>query len=182
MFELIRRYKTITGPARIIAVKYSLPLTSDISVHLPPGQVATLSSWYTQRQEFNYPNATEYHSTRFVSSYPAPSLSYHYDSPRMINLRAKTSTDLLSLLSCYRFVTLDPDIGSTAWITWGLKGPHVCPGRWFPQEATCIFMRAPLEEYEFVQERIIETDDEEYEYHAGVVTRREVGGEVSRRG
>jgi cytochrome P450 len=143
MFESIRLCGTITGPARIVAAKHPLPLASNPAMHLPPGQIATLSSWYTHRQSFNYANATE----------------YQYD----------------------RFVKQDPDIGSTSWITWGLKGPHTCPGRWFTQEAICILVKALLEEYTFDQEKLIESDDEKYIYHAGVVTRKEVGGKVSRR-
>ncbi|KAJ5443567.1 Peroxidase [Penicillium daleae] len=72
-----------------------------------------------------------------------------------------------------RFVEHDPDIGSTRFITWGLKGPHACPGRWFTQEAICIMVKALLEEYEFSPESII-ADEEKYIYHAGVVTRKEV--------
>jgi len=78
-------------------------------------------------------------------------------------------------------VKQDPDIGSTKWITWGLKGPHTCPGRWFAQEAICVLVKALLEEYEFVQDGTVETDGEKYVYHAGVVTRKEVGGRVVRR-
>jgi len=143
MFESIRLCGTITGPARIVAAKHPLPLASNPAMHLPPSQIATLSSWYTHRQEFNYANATEYQHDRFVEQ--------------------------------------DPNIGSTSWITWGLKGPHICPGRWFTQEAICILVKALLEEYDFKQERVIESDDEKYVYHAGVVTRNEVGGTVSRR-
>lgn len=66
MFESIRLCGTITGPARIVAAKHPLPLTSNPAMHLPPSQIATLSSWYTHRQEFNYPNATEYQHDRFV--------------------------------------------------------------------------------------------------------------------
>lgn len=112
-------------------------------MHLPSKQIATLSSYYTHRQEFNYKNATR----------------YQYD----------------------RFVKHDPDIGSTSWVTWGLKGPHTCPGRWFTQEAICILVKALLEEYEFKQNEAVGRDEEKYIYHAGVVTRKEVGGIVVKR-
>ena len=42
-------------------------------------------------------------------------------------------------------------------------------------------VKALLEEYNFEQESVIKSDDEKYIYHAGVVTRKEVGGRVSRR-
>ena len=90
----------------------------------------------------------------------------------------KTPTDLLTL---YSFLEQDPDIGSPAWITWGLKGPHLCPGRWFTQEAICILVKALLERYTFEQETVVIGDDEKYIYHAGVVTRKEVAVKVSHR-
>lgn len=143
MFESIRLCGTMTGPARLIASPHPLPLASSPSTFLPRHQIATLSSYYTHRQEFNYRNATAYQAERFVKQ--------------------------------------DPDIGSTAWITWGLKGPHTCPGRWFTQEAICVLVKELLLEYEFKQSGVIESDDEKYIYHAGVVTRKEVGGMVTRR-
>lgn len=143
MFESIRLCGPATGPARIIASSHPVALASDPSVHLPPKQVATLSSFYSHRLPVNYgADAENYQAERFVEH--------------------------------------DPDIGSTRFITWGLKGPHTCPGRWFTQEAICIMVKALLEEYEFSPESII-ADEEKYIYHAGVVTRKEVPIVVTRK-
>ena len=79
-----------------------------------------------------------------------------------------------------RFVAGDPDVGSTKFITWGLKGPHTCPGRWFAQEAICVMVKALLLKYEFEPERVI-ADEEKYIYHAGVVTREEAPVVVKKR-
>lgn len=80
-----------------------------------------------------------------------------------------------------RFLGNDPDIGSTKFITWGLKGPHTCPGRWFAQQTICVMMKTLLDEYTFEAERTGLTDGDKYEYHAGVVTRKEVPVVVARR-
>ena len=79
-----------------------------------------------------------------------------------------------------RFSKHDPDVGAKEFITWGLKGPHTCPGRWFAQEAICILVKALLDEYEFVPEGVLE-DEEKYIYNAGVVTRKEVSVVVKRK-
>ena len=134
MFESIRLCGPITGPARIICSEKPLALASDPSVHLPPGQVATLSSYYSHRASFNYEDAETYKPKTFVSH--------------------------------------DPDIGSTRFITWGLQGPHTCPGRWYAQELACVLVRAVLQQYDFPPEGSI-PEDQRYIYHAGVVTRRE---------
>lgn len=67
MFESIRLAGTVTGPARTIVSRNPLPLVSNPNIHLPPGQIATLSSWYTHRQEFNYTDATTFKYDRYVS-------------------------------------------------------------------------------------------------------------------
>lgn len=79
-----------------------------------------------------------------------------------------------------RFIKQDPDIGATSFIAWGLRGPHLCPGRWFAQEALCVLAKQLLERYEFKPVRLM-SEDEKYIYHAGVVTRKEVEVVVSRR-
>jgi len=79
-----------------------------------------------------------------------------------------------------RFAAGGPDIGSTKFITWGLKGPHICPGMWFTQEAICVMVKALLLEYEFSPESVV-ADEEKYIYHAGVVTRKEAPVVVKRR-
>ncbi|KAF5497051.1 Peroxidase [Colletotrichum siamense] len=144
MFESIRLCGPASGPARIISSPHDLALASDPSVKLPPGQVATLSSFYSHRMPENYgPDAKQYNPQRFLTS--------------------------------------GPDIGSKEFITWGLKGPHTCPGRWFTQEAICIMMKEVLERYKFEPARTGLDDDEKYEYHAGVVTRKEVPVTVYKR-
>jgi cytochrome P450 len=78
-----------------------------------------------------------------------------------------------------RFVSHDPEIGSSRFISWGLKGPHLCPGRWFAQEVACMLVKELLIKYNFAPEGEI-PDDQKYIYHAGVVTRREVPVLVTR--
>lgn len=80
-----------------------------------------------------------------------------------------------------RFLSHDPDVGSSKFITWGLKGPHTCPGRWMAQQAICVMVKALLDEYTFEAEKTGLGDNDKYEYHAGVVTRKEVPVIVSRR-
>lgn len=144
MFESTRLCGPASGPARIITSPYDLALASDPSVKLPPGQVATLSSFYSHRMPENYgSDAKQYNPQRFLTS--------------------------------------GPNIGSKEFITWGLKGPHLCPGRWFTQEAICIMMKAVLERYKFEPARTELDDDDKYEYNAGVVTRKEVPVTVYKR-
>jgi cytochrome P450 len=79
-----------------------------------------------------------------------------------------------------RFVQQDPPIGEPSFVTWGLKGPHSCPGRWFAQEAICLMVKGVLESYEFRIERVV-AEEEKYVYTAGNVGRTVVGGMVVRR-
>lgn len=143
MFESIRLCGPATGPARIISAEHDVSLASDPKIRLPPGEVATLSSFYSHRMPENYgSDAKDYRADRFLKK--------------------------------------GPDIGQKRFITWGF-GPHTCPGRWFTQEAICVMMKELLERYEFAPERTGLADDEKYEYHAGVVTRKEVPVVVSTR-
>jgi peroxidase len=73
-----------------------------------------------------------------------------------------------------RFLESDPEIGSVKFITWGLKGPHTCPGRWFAQECLLVMTRCLLGKYEIVPDLVM-SDDEKYIYSAGSVTRKDVG-------
>ncbi|KAF8540450.1 cytochrome P450 [Trichophaea hybrida] len=69
MFESIRLCGPITGPARIIASPTTL--SSDPKLHLPKGQAATLSSFYTHRDpEMWGANAACYKYDRFVEGDP----------------------------------------------------------------------------------------------------------------
>jgi peroxidase len=79
-----------------------------------------------------------------------------------------------------RFIQQDPPIGEPSFVTWGLKGPHSCPGRWFAQEAICLMVKSVLEGYEFRMERVVK-EEEKYVYTAGNVGRTAVGGTVVRR-
>jgi peroxidase len=73
-----------------------------------------------------------------------------------------------------RFLKSDPEIGSVKFITWGLKGPHMCPGRWFAQECLLVMTRCLLGKYDIVPDSVM-SDDEKYTYSAGSVTRKDVG-------
>ncbi|KAL1893313.1 hypothetical protein Sste5346_006490 [Sporothrix stenoceras] len=88
VLESIRLCGTITGPARIIAATKPLPLKSDPSLKLPPGKVATLSTWYTHRQTASFgPDAAQYRADRFVDSSPAigsvRNISFGLQGPRI---------------------------------------------------------------------------------------------------
>ncbi|KJR82079.1 uncharacterized protein SPSK_02952 [Sporothrix schenckii 1099-18] len=88
VLESIRLCGTITGPARIIAATKALPLRSDPAVRLPPGKVATLSTWYTHRQTASFgPDAAQYRADRFVDSSPAigsvRNISFGLQGPRI---------------------------------------------------------------------------------------------------
>ncbi|KAK4221571.1 heme peroxidase [Podospora fimiseda] len=65
-----------------------------------------------------------------------------------------------------RFKEKLPEIGEPEFVTWGLKGPHMCPGRWFAQETIQIMVKVVLDRYEFDPERRLK-DSEKYVYSAG---------------
>jgi peroxidase len=73
-----------------------------------------------------------------------------------------------------RFLRSDPEIGSPKFVTWGLTGPHTCPGRWFAQECLLVMTKCLLGKYDIVPDEILR-DDEKYTYSAGSVTRKDVG-------
>ena len=79
-----------------------------------------------------------------------------------------------------RFLSGDPPIGEPSFVTWGLKGPHMCPGRWFALQTIQIMVKVLLETYEFKQDRV-PSDEEKYSYSAGNVYRKQVGIAVRRR-
>ena len=81
---------------------------------------------------------------------------------------------------CKRFISEDPPVGDPRFITWGLSGPHMCPGRWFAVEVIQLLAKLLFDKYEFSQERVL-ADDEKYNYPGGFVTRKEVGITVSLR-
>lgn len=142
MFESIRLCGPITGPARKVLQKVSLP--SQPSLKLPLGSVATLSAYSTHRDTAAWGN---------------DAAVYHPD----------------------RFTQVEPPIGEPQFITWGLQGPHMCPGRWFAQTAILLMTRVALLEYEFDPERRL-TDEEKYTYSAGNVMRVPVRMTVKQRG
>ncbi|CAK7237327.1 hypothetical protein SCUCBS95973_009922 [Sporothrix curviconia] len=88
VLESIRLCGTATGPARIIAATKPLPLRSDPTVRLPPGKVATLSTYYTHRQTSSFgPDAAQYRADRFVDSSPGigsvRNISFGLQGPRI---------------------------------------------------------------------------------------------------
>ncbi|KAG8533893.1 uncharacterized protein KY384_001634 [Bacidia gigantensis] len=140
-FESIRLSGPTTGPARICTE--NVQLRSDPSLTLPKGQAATLSSYYTHRQNSTWgDDADRYKHTRFMEA--------------------------------------DPPVGEPRFVTWGLKGPHACPGRWFAVQTIQIMVKVLLETYEFKQEKVLR-DEEKYLYKGGMVERAKVGVEVKRR-
>lgn len=79
-----------------------------------------------------------------------------------------------------RFLHENPKIGSPSYVTWGLEGPHMCPGRWFAQECLLVMTKVLLGGYGIVPDRVM-TDDEKYIYSACSVARRDVGVTIHRR-
>lgn len=89
--------------------------------------------------------------------------------------------DDAALYNYRRFAKNDPPVGSVKYITWGLAGPHMCPGRWFAQSVIQIMTKNVLERFKFVPDRVL-PDDEKYKYTGGSVLRTEVGVTVTKRG
>ncbi|OAA66830.1 heme peroxidase [Niveomyces insectorum RCEF 264] len=89
VLESIRLCGTATGPARIVANQARpLALRSDPAVRLPPGKVATLSTYYTHRQPSSFgADAAVYRADRFVASSPAlgsvRNIAFGLQGPRM---------------------------------------------------------------------------------------------------
>jgi peroxidase len=73
-----------------------------------------------------------------------------------------------------RFMTSDPTIGGNQFISWGLNTKHMCPGRWFALQSIQLMVKALLEQYEFVPDKVL-TDAEKYKYSGGSVVRTPVG-------
>ncbi|KAI1339407.1 heme peroxidase [Xylariaceae sp. FL0016] len=79
-----------------------------------------------------------------------------------------------------RFACMAPPIGEPAFVSWGLKGPHTCPGRWFAQMLIQIMTKTTLEAYEFKPETRLSEEDK-YVYTAGNVGRKAVAMTVTTR-
>ncbi|KAH8647317.1 heme peroxidase [Xylariales sp. PMI_506] len=76
-----------------------------------------------------------------------------------------------------RFAQQAPPIGKPAFVSWGLTGPHTCPGRWFAQACIQIMTKVTLEAYEFVP-HVRLTDGQKYIYTPGNVERAPVPMQV----
>lgn len=79
-----------------------------------------------------------------------------------------------------RFAKQDPPIGSTKYITWGLKGPHMCPGRFFAQMTIQIMTKTILERYVFEQDLTVAEADK-LVYTGGIVKWRDIAITARRR-
>jgi cytochrome P450 len=77
-----------------------------------------------------------------------------------------------------RFMAKAPPIGEPEFVTWGLEGPHTCPGRWFAQSTIQIMTKTVLETYAFDPKRRL-PDSQKYVYTAGNVGRVPVGMTVT---
>lgn len=81
-----------------------------------------------------------------------------------------------------RFVARDgalspPPIGKSSYVTWGLEGPHICPGMWFAQAGILIMTRSLLQAYEF-RPQLKLAEDKRYIYTPVNVQRAPVAVEV----
>lgn len=79
-----------------------------------------------------------------------------------------------------RFAEQDPPIGTTRYISYGLKGPHLCPGRWFAQMMIQVMTKAILEGFIFEQDSKV-AEDEKLVYTGGTVAWKAVGITARRR-
>ncbi|KAI0437232.1 heme peroxidase, partial [Xylaria telfairii] len=79
-----------------------------------------------------------------------------------------------------RFVTEAPPEGEPKFVSWGLKGPHMCPGRWFGQTMVLIMTKTMLQTYTFEPDERLE-DDRKYVYSSGTATRVPVSMKVALR-
>lgn len=79
-----------------------------------------------------------------------------------------------------RFIKADPPVGEPNYVSWGLKGPHTCPGRWFGLQTIQILAKVLLETYEFKQDEVL-SDKDKYVYTSATVMRKEIGVSVKRR-
>ncbi len=122
--ESIRLCGTATGPARIInsdaAAVASLALRSDPRMHLPAGQVATLSPYYTHRQPASFgPDAAHYRADRFLDSSPAlgtpRNIAFGLQGPRMCPgqwfVQAAICVMMRRLLAAYTFAPAITEMG-----------------------------------------------------------------------
>ncbi|KAI1159323.1 cytochrome P450 [Nemania serpens] len=79
-----------------------------------------------------------------------------------------------------RFVSEGPPEGEPKFVSWGLKGPHMCPGRWFGQTMVLIMTKTVLQTYKFEPAERLD-DDDKYVYSSGNATRVPVGMTVTLR-
>ena len=144
MFESIRLCGTITGPARLLEEDVVLPSSIGNPAH---GR--------------SRPQTLPKSQVATLSAY------YTHRSPAAYGEDAEQWNPK-------RFSTEDPDIGGPKFVSWGLKGPHQCPGRWFGMECILIMTATLLGRYDIVPDRRMETE-EKYIYSAADVKRRDVG-------
>lgn len=78
-----------------------------------------------------------------------------------------------------RFLTEDPPIGTSRYITWGLNTPHLCPGQWFAWEVIQILTLDLFREYSFKVDHVVE-DDDNYKYSAGNVIWKDIKVKVQK--
>lgn len=147
MFESIRLSGPITGPARLILQDAMLPSSTPAAA----GNKAASSSKPQKLPAKQVATLSAYYTHRDPDAY-----------------------DKADKWVPGRFQKSNPDIGSPSYISWGLKGPHMCPGRWFAQECILVMTKALLGRYDIVPDKQL-NDDEKYVYSAGSVARRDVG-------
>ncbi|KAK8102082.1 heme peroxidase [Apiospora sp. TS-2023a] len=169
VLESIRLSGPIDGPARLVVGKKKhrfhhdnggVRLTSDPSSRLPRGAVAALSPYATHRDTKQWgPDAAAYKPERWYKS----DRTRNGTNGTTSNGNGHTTND-----------SGPHEIGDPAFVAWGLKGPHLCPGRWFAQMALCVMTKAALEAYRFeLPEGPLEEADK-YVYTATGARRRPV--------
>lgn len=150
MFESIRLSGPIVGPARLVLKDAVLP-SSTVA-----GNGAASSNAKPQKLPAKQvATLSAYYTHRDPAAYP--------EADKWVPSRFQNS---------------NPDIGSPTYISWGLKGPHMCPGRWFAQECILIMTKCLLGRYDIVPDRQL-GDDEKYVYSGGSVARQDIGVTVT---
>jgi peroxidase len=72
-----------------------------------------------------------------------------------------------------RFIKEDPPIGSSRYVSWGLKTPHICPGRWFAWEMIQILTLELFRRYSIVGNQVVK-DEDKYKYSGGNVVWKDI--------
>ncbi|EEH35462.2 hypothetical protein PAAG_06509 [Paracoccidioides lutzii Pb01] len=166
MFESIRLSGPVTGPARFILKDAQLP--SSMPYKTSPQETEPEPEPEPEPAPTAKPQKLPQGQVATLSAY------YTHRSPAVYGPDAAKWVP-------NRFLRSNPDIGSPRFISWGLKGPHTCPGRWFAQECILVMTMCLLGRYDIVPDEYL-IDEEKYIYWSSNVERRNVRVTITPRG